>query len=202
LLFKIMQAVRRAVPADKPVSAKMRLGFNDANRAVECAMALAAAGASDLVVHARTKADGYRPPAFWERIPAIREAIKIPVIANGEIWSVADAQRCREVSGCQHLMIGRGIVTSPGLALAIKNDIKNKTVVAPTALAPWHRLQPHIQSFWSLMQPRLERKHQAGRLKQWLNFLRRTYPEAEAAYQAIRTETDAARIAAWLETLR
>lgn len=207
LLFKIMQAVRRAVPADKPVSAKMRLGFNDASRAVECAMALAAAGASELVVHARTKADGYRPPAFWERIPAIRTAINIPVIANGEIWSVADAQRCREVSGCQHLMIGRGMVTSPGLALAIKNDIAHKTDTSytapvPTALAPWHSLQPHIQSFWSLMQPRLERKHQAGRLKQWLNFLRRTYPEAEVAYQAIRTETDAARIAAWLETLR
>jgi tRNA-dihydrouridine synthase C len=196
LLFKILQAVRRAVPIDKPVSAKMRLGFNDPSRAVECAIALSEGGASELVVHARTKADGYRPPAFWERLPAIREAIQIPVIANGEIWTVEDAKRCREISGCEDLMLGRGMVTSPGLALAIKASTgdaggANRT---PTDLAPWASLQPHILSFWLLVQAKLERKHQAGRLKQWLNFLRRTYPEGEAMYQAIRTTNDPQRI--------
>jgi tRNA-dihydrouridine synthase C len=192
-LFKILQAVRRAVPMDKPVSAKMRLGFNDSSRAVECAIALAEGGASELVVHARTKADGYRPPAFWERIPAITAAVKIPVIANGEIWTVEDAQHCRAVSGCDSLMLGRGMVTSPGLALAIKAST-GELHHAPTDLAPWASLQPHIQSFWLLVQARLERKHQAGRLKQWLNFLRRTYPDAEVMYQALRTVSDPARM--------
>lgn len=188
-LFNILQAVRRAVPIDKPVSAKMRLGFNDPSRAVECAIALAEGGASELVVHARTKADGYRPPAFWERLPAIREAINIPVVANGEIWTVEDAKRCREISGCESLMLGRGMVTSPGLALAIKASTID-TSFNPIDKAPWTGLQPHIQSFWLLVQSRLERKHQAGRLKQWLNFLRRAYPEAEAAYGALRTVSD------------
>lgn len=199
-LFKILEAVRRAVPMDKPVSAKMRLGFNDASRAVECAIALAEGGASELVVHARTKVDGYRPPAFWERLPAIREAIPIPVFANGEIWTVEDAKRCREISGCEHLMIGRGMVTSPGLALAIKasNHDTDGVNLHPTELVPWASLQPQIQSFWLLVQSRLERKHQAGRLKQWLNFLRRTYPEGEAMYQAIRTTNDPQRISALL----
>jgi tRNA-dihydrouridine synthase C len=140
-LFKILQAVRRAVPMDKPVSAKMCLGFNDASRAVECAIALAEGGASELVVHARTKADGYRPPAFWERLPAIREAVSIPVIANGEIWTVEDAQRCREISGCDSLMLGRGMVTSPGLALAIKAHSAGANQT-PTELAPWTSLLP------------------------------------------------------------
>jgi tRNA-dihydrouridine synthase C len=206
LLFKILQAVRRAVPIDKPVSAKMRLGFNDPSRAVECAIALSEGGASELVVHARTKADGYRPPAFWERLPAIREAIQIPVIANGEIWTVEDAKRCREISGCEDLMLGRGMVTSPGLALAIKASTSASIRTSntgdmqrnPTELAPWASLQPHILSFWLLVQSRLERKHQAGRLKQWLNFLRRTYPEAEAAYMALRTISDPLKMTEWL----
>ena len=102
------------------VSAKMRLGFNDAGRALECAQAIAAGGAGELVVHARTRADGYRPPAYWESIAPIRQALAIPVVANGEIWSVADAQRCRALSGCDTLMLGRGMVCDPGLALAIQ----------------------------------------------------------------------------------
>jgi tRNA-dihydrouridine synthase C len=204
LLFKILQAVRRAVPTNKHVSAKMRLGFNDASRAVECAIALAEGGASELVVHARTKLDGYRPPAFWERIPAIRQAVSIRVIANGEIWTVEDAQRCREVSGCEHLMIGRGMVTSPGLALAIKASSgpysSLQTHCQPTELATWQSLQPQVEAFWLLVQAKLERKHQAGRLKQWLNFLRRTYPEGETLYQLIRTTNDPQRISALLTT--
>ena len=72
------------------------------------------------MVHARTKADGYRPPAYWELIPQVRDAVRIPVVANGEIWTVEDAQRCRAVSGCDALMLGRGAVADPGLARAIR----------------------------------------------------------------------------------
>jgi tRNA-dihydrouridine synthase C len=116
---QIVAAVRRAVPAHIPVSAKMRLGFNDDSRAEDCALAIEAAGASDLVVHARTKAHGYRPPAYWDRIADLRQHVRLPMVANGEIWTLADALRCREVTGCDRLMIGRGMVADPGLALAI-----------------------------------------------------------------------------------
>ena len=119
LIARIVSAVRRAVPPTMPVTAKMRLGHLDDRRAVECAQAIADAGADELVVHARTKADGYRPPAYWERIADIRAAVRLPMVANGEIWTVADALRCREVSGCHALMLGRGMVANPGLALAI-----------------------------------------------------------------------------------
>ena len=95
LVHAIVAAVRRAVPAHLPVSAKMRLGNQDDSRRLEAARAIADAGACELVVHARTKADGYRPPAYWHRLAQIREEISIPVIANGEIWTLADAQRCR-----------------------------------------------------------------------------------------------------------
>ena len=194
LVARIVAAVRRAVPAGQPVSAKMRLGFNDDSRAVECALAIAEAGADELVVHARTKADGYRPPAYWERIQDIRAAVRIPVIANGEIWTVDDALRCRQASGCDTLMLGRGMVTDPGLALAIRADGSGAAAVP----LPWSSLQPLVGAFWQLVCLQLEPRQRAGRLKQWLNFMRRRYPEAELAFQALRTETDQAKVTAWL----
>ncbi len=191
LVAQIVAAVRRAVPAQYPVSAKMRLGFNDDSRAVECALAIFEAGATELVVHARTKADGYRPPAYWERVQDIRAAVPIPVVANGEIWTVDDARRCRTASGCDMLMLGRGMVTDPGLALAIRAD-------SVTGQLPWTALQPLIADFWHLVCAQLEPRQRAGRLKQWLNFLRRRYPQAELAFQSLKTVTDQAQVTAWL----
>jgi tRNA-dihydrouridine synthase C len=194
LIFRIISAVRRAMPAHVPVSAKMRLGFNDDTRAEECAQAIADAGASEIVIHARTKAHGYKPPAYWERIADVRASVKIPLIANGEIWSVEDALRCRAASGCNDIMIGRGMVTDPGLAWAIRGAGSSEKTVAVS----WQTLRPLIRDFWAQVSARVERKHRAGRLKQWLNFLRRRYPDAQAAYDALRTINDPLLIDAWL----
>jgi tRNA-dihydrouridine synthase C len=200
LLARIVGAVRRAVPPHMPVSAKMRLGLHDDQRAEECALALEAGGAEELVVHARTKADAYRPPAYWERIADICAVVKIPVIANGEIWTVQDAQRCRELSGCQALMLGRGMVTDPGLALAIVAGAAPPQADSPDAAPhlPWHTLLPLMADFWQLVRSRLDRKKQAGRLKQWLNFLRQRYPQAHTAYLALRTVDDPLEIDRWM----
>lgn len=204
-LHCIVAAVRRAVPAHMPVSAKMRLGFNDASRAVECAQAIAQGGADELVVHARTKADAYRPPAYWERVNDIRLAVGIPVVANGEIWTVDDAQRCRQASGCNTVMVGRGMVVDPGLAMAIRQadvgQMDVKIAVEEGAAGEgvaWEALLPLMGVFWQLVSSRLERKQQAGRLKQWLNFLRRRYPQAELAYQELRITHDPAVVGHWL----
>ena len=197
-IFSIVKAVRRAVPAHMPVSAKMRLGYSDDSRAVECALAIAEGGADEMAVHARTKAQAYRPPAYWERIADIRTAVKIPVIANGEIWTVADAHRCREASGCDMLMLGRGMVTDPGLALAIKSSINGVAAEPATAGIAWPALAPLLAEFWRIVCARLEARSRSGRLKQWLNFLRRRFPEAEIAYQQLRTVNDPALIDVWL----
>ena len=182
LIATIVAAVRRAVPPALPVSAKMRLGYLDDAKALDCARAIADSGANEIVVHARTKAHGYRPPAYWERIADIRAAVAIPVVANGEIWTVADAARCREVSGCHALMLGRGMVADPGLALAISRHGQ-----APLA---WPQLLRLIEDFWDLTKAHIEPRHRAGRLKQWLNFLRRRHVQAETVYQAVRTLND------------
>jgi tRNA-dihydrouridine synthase C len=90
------------------------------------------------------------------------------------------------------LMIGRGMVTDPGLARAIKGEGASHRTVT------WQYLLPFIADFWRIVCSRLERRQQAGRLKQWLNFLRRRYPEAEVAYMELRTVNDPAAIDAWL----
>jgi tRNA-dihydrouridine synthase C len=188
LVHQIVRAVRQAVPAEVPVSAKMRLGVRDHSRMLEAAQAMADGGAQELVVHARTKLDGYRPPAHWPLIAQVREAVRVPVVANGEVWSVDDARRCLADSGCDALMLGRGMVAQPGLARAILG------LPTPT----WGDLQPLMQAFWVRIGTRVAARHRAGRLKQWLNLLRRAHPEAEAAFQRVRETQDPAQVAALL----
>jgi tRNA-dihydrouridine synthase C len=197
-IASLVAAVRRAVPAHLPVSAKMRLGFNDASLARECAQAMQDGGACEIVVHARTKLDGYRPPAYWEQIPDIRAAVSVPVVANGEIWTVEDAQRCRAVSGCDALMLGRGMVADPGLARALRAFDAGRP---GSDSVRWMDLLPHLLDFWRLVCEHLEPRQRAGRLKQWLNLMRRRFPEAETAYQQVRTLTDQQAITMWLQHL-
>ena len=186
IIHAVVGAVRRAVPEHIPVTAKMRLGYEDQSLTLENAHAMADAGAAELVVHARTKSDGYKPPAYWEKLPAIREALKIPVIANGEIWTVADFERCREVSGCEDVMIGRGMVADPGLARAARGL---------PGLA-WAELDALVEVFWQKVDASILPKYQAGRFKQWLGYLRRAYPEAEQVFAEGRTYKEMNEIAA------
>lgn len=188
LVNRIVSAVRQAVPAHVPVSAKMRLGFHDDDLAEDCARAVEAGGANELVVHARTKAHGYKPPAYWERIADIKAAVSLPVVANGEIWTVDDARRCVAVSGCTDIMLGRGIVADPGLALAILIDQGLPT--GGSTEPDWSSLQPLLGYFWQLILANVEPRARTGRMKQWLNYMRRRHPEAQEAYMQIRTLTD------------
>ncbi|MDE2147144.1 MAG: tRNA-dihydrouridine synthase [Burkholderiales bacterium] len=184
LVHAIVAAVRRAVPPAIPVSAKMRLGHRDTARMLDGARAIADAGADELVVHARTKLDGYRPPAYWERIAEIRRAVAIPVVANGEVWGVDDARRCLAASGCDAIMLGRGMVADPGLALALRG-----------AAAPgWNELLPLLAHFWQRIAGHVAPRHRAGRLKQWLNLLRRRFPPAQLAFDRVRETNDPAAV--------
>ncbi len=204
-IAKVVAAVRKAVPAHLPVSAKMRMGFNDKSLMRECALAMVENGACELVVHARTKVEGYRPPAYWELIPEIKSVVKVPVVANGEIWTVQEALRCREQSGCEDLMLGRGSVADPGLALALRAAMAHgvpASEAVPAAIAPavaWAEMLPHLQRFWWLVCRDLTPNQRAGRLKQWLNLMRRRYPEAEEAFQSVRVLTQQSLVAEWLE---
>lgn len=181
LLHRIVSAVRRAVPADIPVSVKMRLGYRDRARMLDNARGMVEAGAAWLTVHARTKEDGYRPPAYWQEIARLRAATgNLPVIANGEVWTVDDHARCRAESGCADVMLGRGAVASPGLALAIVARARGM----PETLPRWGALVELQCEF--VRAPDAIEVAAVGRYKGWLAFLARTYTEAEMLLPEVR----------------
>jgi tRNA-dihydrouridine synthase C len=132
LLHRIAAAVRAAVPRELPVTAKMRLGIDDTDKAIDCALALEAGGVNELVVHARTRADGYKPLARWEWVAHIRAAVKLPLIANGEVWTVADWHAIRAATGCDDVMLGRGAVADPLLARRIRGEAEAEPDAMPT----------------------------------------------------------------------
>ena len=195
LMHEIAAAVRKAVPVGIPVTAKMRLGYDDCSMGVACAQALEAAGAEEIVIHARSKVDGYKPPAYWEEIAKAREAVKAKVIANGEIWTVADYWRCREVSGCEDVMIGRGLIARPDLARKIKASQQGVEVADMT----WSEAVALVREYAEVLQGWLEDKYVTGRIKQWMNFLRQGFPEAEAIWQDARKIREVAPMLACLE---
>jgi len=194
LLHAIVREVRQAVPAAIPVTAKMRLGFDSPDGALDCARALAEGGAAQIVVHARTKLDGYKPPAHWEWVARVQEVVGVPVLANGEVWSLDDWRRCREVSGVEDLMLGRGLVARPDLARQIAAARAGEAV----AEMGWGELLPLLRDFWRQARHKLSPRYAPGRLKQWLGLLTRSYPEAVTLFAALRRESDCGRIDALL----
>jgi len=196
LMHEIAAAVRKATPADVPVTAKMRLGYEDRSMGVACAQALEAAGASEIVIHARSKVDGYKPPAYWEEIARVREAVNTHVIANGDIWTVADYWRCRDVSGCEDVMIGRGLIARPDLAARIKASQLGEDY----PLMTWPQVVVLVREYAGALQTRLEDRFVTGRIKQWLNYLRQGFAEAEALWPHARKIRNVEPMLACLET--
>jgi tRNA-dihydrouridine synthase C len=146
------------------------------------------------VVHARTRDHGYRPPAHWEWIARIADAVGVPVVANGEVWTVADWRRCRAVSGCADVMIGRGAVADPFLALRIRGMIDE----TPSP-EDWLALTQHLGYFWQQLHSRVIPCNAPGRLKLFLSYLRRTWPEAGTLYLSVRALRDPSAIGRILE---
>ena len=133
---KIVSAVRRAVPTHLPVSAKLRLGWDDVTAIHANAECAAEGGAAWITIHARTKEQGYRPPAYWKPIAAVRACLRIPVVANGEIWTVEDLRRCRGETGCEHFMLGRGALANPALARSAALELGVASMMDPESTLP------------------------------------------------------------------
>ena len=178
-VFDIVSRVRAAVPKPVPVTAKIRLGFNDRSLLSDICQAVFAANANELVIHARTKEDGYKPPAFWEALADIQAISPIPIIANGEIWSVADYHSCVSQSACEDIMLGRGILSRPDLATQIKSDGASKPL-------DWLEIIGLLKTFAAVTEDHYERKHVGNRVKQWLAYLRRNYPQAGQLFEQVK----------------
>lgn len=178
----IVAAVRRAVPKDTPVSVKIRLGYQDRSLLQDNVLAIAAAHADELVIHARTKRDGYRPPAYWEEIGRAREWVSLPIIANGEVWSPGDARRCRASSACQDLMLGRGMLCRPDLARLIQAEDRGQDL--PALL--WPEVLALVWRLFELNLVNYPARYAGNPIKQWLAYLRNFYPAAGLLFERIK----------------
>jgi tRNA-dihydrouridine synthase C len=179
-IFNVVKAVRDAVPTSTPVTAKIRLGWDDPSPCLENSKAAAEAGATWLTVHCRTKVAGYKPPAYWEWIPKIKEHISIPVVANGDIFTVEDFKKCREVTGVNEFMIGRAALYDPYLFSKIKQTQPEKVEfrkdVAPLVLGFFNASQDYINGYFA-----------TARTKQWLKQLSLKNQDAKNIFDEIKT---------------
>lgn len=124
LAFKIVEEIVKNV--NKPVTVKIRKGWDKQNiNAVEFAKGLEKAGAKAIAIHGRTRADMYTGHADWEVIKAVKQAVNIPVIGNGDIFTPEDAKRMLAETGVDAVMIGRGILGSPWLIKQTVDLINN-----------------------------------------------------------------------------
>jgi tRNA-dihydrouridine synthase C len=194
VMYDIISAVRQAVPAHIPVSAKIRLGYTDTSRMDDIRGAIAASGADWLTIHARTKTQGYKPPAYWDKIQNFN-ALSIPIIANGEIWNSEHAQNCMTQSGTMHLMLGRGAVTRPDLIAQIDNN--NRQILNDKTTLLWQALITHQIKF--LQGVAKSDIILVGRYKQWLAMLTKGYSEAEILWGSIKREKNKAAIISALQ---
>lgn len=177
----IVGAVRDAVDPKIPVTAKIRLGFSHHDFLEEVVDNIITAGASEVCIHARTREDGYKPPAYWSAVKIVAEKATIPVVINGEIWTAEDARKAREESGCVDIMLGRSAMRCPDLALLIKADQAARDY-QPLA---WPEILEMILRYLH----NSENRHPnfvSNRSKQWLVFLQKRYPEAGELFQRIK----------------
>lgn len=168
---EIVRAVRTALPPEIPVSAKLRLGWESIEEIHENAAMAAEGGADWLTIHARTKMQRYEPPVFWKTVGTVKQSLApLPVVANGDIWSLDDFRRCRDDTGCRHFMLGRGALAFPGLArdIALELALPVGSKVPDDWLFLIGRLSHHAKN-----QAPPYNNNTLHRLKQWLNFARR-----------------------------
>lgn len=130
----IVHAVANAV--NVPVTAKIRKGYNKGDDvAVEVALACQAGGAAAVTVHGRTRDQMYAPPVDIDCIRRVKQAVKIPVIGNGDIYTAADAARMYEQTGCDLVMVGRGALGAPWLFTEINALLGEERTLPPPPIS-------------------------------------------------------------------
>ncbi|MCX4248792.1 MAG: tRNA dihydrouridine synthase DusB [Bacilli bacterium] len=154
LVYEIVKEVSSVV--DIPVTVKIRSGWDQNSiNAVEIALSAEKAGASCIAVHGRTRAQGYSGNADWDIIKKVKKAVSIPVIGNGDIKSCFDAKRMLEETGCDAVMIGRGVLGNPWLIKECVNYLEKGSL--PTFISAQEKINMLKEHFSYLIEDKSEK---------------------------------------------
>lgn len=147
---EVVQAVVSSV--DVPVTVKIRSGWdNDHINAVLVAKTIEEAGASAICIHPRTRSQGYTGKADWSIIKAVKDAVNIPVIGNGDILTAQDAKRMLDETSCDAIMVGRGVLGNPWLIKEINYYLGTGLLLEkPTAIEKIDMCIKHLRNLESL----------------------------------------------------
>ena len=176
----VVAAVRRATTL--PLSAKIRLGERlDEKFLVEFCRLLEGEGVDLITVHARLRGEPYGRTPRWRWIGAVKEAVAVPVVGNGGIFSAQDARRCRDASGCDGFMVGRGAVVRPWLL----NELAAWLAGGPTPPRParpalFFRFLSHLEQGFAM-------ERRLGRLKEFTHHFSQTYPFGHTLSSAVQS---------------
>ena len=147
--YELVKAIVEAVK--KPVTVKIRLGWDhNSINCVEFAKAMEKAGASAIAIHGRTKSDMYTGKVNLDYIKKVKEAIKIPVIGNGDIKSFSDAKYFLEYTGVDALMIGRASFGNPWIFKEIEDGFEGREFKKPTVIDKIDMLEKHLNELIEL----------------------------------------------------
>lgn len=172
-LGRVLDAVRRATPG--LLSAKMRAGFDHANDALAIAKMVQDAGADFLVVHPRRRCDLFSGVADWRLVGAMKAALSIPVIGNGDVWYAADALRLAQATGCDAVMVGRPALRNPWIFRQIEQLRGGRATFCPTGKDVLEHLDRLAHCFAA--SPSTPAARSTRKLKEHLRWLGRSVPD-------------------------
>lgn len=188
----ITRAVRDAVPSEIPVTVKIRLGWADSGGVEELAQRVEAGGASWLTIHGRTKQQMYMPPVDYVAIGRAQRSVSIPVVANGDLASVAEVERCRAQSGiASAFMLGRASLARPLLFRELRRE----------PLPGWslQGYAPILFEYTRLFEAAgYTPEHALRRLKQWLGLASAVAPEVRPLFDALKVNGTLLEAQRWL----
>jgi nifR3 family TIM-barrel protein len=193
LIRQIFEAVRAAV--NIPFTVKFRAGWNDDEIVcVELARIAESCGLGAVALHARTREQGYSGNAHWEWIASVKQAVKIPVVGNGDVRSPEDACNVVAQTGCDAVMIGRMAPANPWIFRQIEQYVSGKPYDEPTEADRYEMIRTYFQMLLEEEMPGTE-----GKMKQFASWFTHGIPGGAALRKAIYDAKNGSEILASVE---